>query len=105
MKHTRHVTRRDFLKTGGVLVVGVSLFGCGRSNTPVPTRAPSTAGPWQPDVFVSIDAEGTVRIGGSRPEHLVHERFAQMVRAAAREENTTRVEDLHRTQIDFLVAS
>ena len=68
MKHTRHVTRRDFLKTGGVLVVGVSLFGCGRSNTPVPTRAPSTAGPWQPDVFVSIDAEGTVRIVSHRSE-------------------------------------
>ena len=68
MKHTRNVSRRDFLKTGGVLVVGVSLFGCGRDTTPVPTRARSTSGPWQPDIFVSVDAEGTVHIIAHRSE-------------------------------------
>ena len=34
MSNIRQVSRRDFLKTGGVLVLGVSLFGCGREATP-----------------------------------------------------------------------
>jgi isoquinoline 1-oxidoreductase beta subunit len=67
----RQLSRRDFLKTGGVLVVGVSLFGCGREPEPetVPVPAPTAAeGPWSPDLFVSIDAEGTVRIVCHRSE-------------------------------------
>jgi len=65
----RQVSRRDFLKTGGVFVVGVSLFGCGPESAPVaeaPQPAPS--GPWSPDVYVSFDADGTLRIISHRSE-------------------------------------
>ena len=65
----RQVSRRDFLKSGGVFVVGVSLFGCGPEGAPVveaPQPAPS--GPWSPDVYVSFDADGTLRIISHRSE-------------------------------------
>ncbi|MBT8058730.1 MAG: molybdopterin-dependent oxidoreductase [Gammaproteobacteria bacterium] len=70
MKHTRQVSRRDFLKTGGVFVLGISLYGCGKEPSPVPagiTRSPMTD-PWSPDVFVSFDADGTVHIISHRSE-------------------------------------
>jgi len=63
----RHVTRRDFLKTGGVFVIGVSLYGCSRESAPVPVE-PQAAGPWSPDVYVSFDADGTARIIAHRSE-------------------------------------
>ena len=45
MSNIRQVSRRNFLKTGGVLVVGVSLFGCGKEK--VPGLKQSVAGePW-----------------------------------------------------------
>lgn len=67
MKHIRQVSRRDFLKTGGVFVVGVSLFGCGQEKIPGVTKSLS-AEPWSPDVFVSFDAEGTAHVISHRSE-------------------------------------
>jgi isoquinoline 1-oxidoreductase beta subunit len=65
----RQVNRRDFLKTGGVLVIGVSLFGCSRDSEPIPVKQqPQADGPWSPDVYVSLDADGTVRIIAHRSE-------------------------------------
>jgi isoquinoline 1-oxidoreductase beta subunit len=66
-KHIRPVSRRDFLKTGGVLVVGVSLFGCGKEKIPGLTKSISSE-PWSPDVYVSLDAAGTVHIISHRSE-------------------------------------
>jgi isoquinoline 1-oxidoreductase beta subunit len=66
-QNIRPVSRRDFLKTGGVLVVGVSLFGCGKEKVPGLTKSAS-AEPWSPDVFVSFDADGTVHIISHRSE-------------------------------------
>ncbi|MBT8054079.1 MAG: molybdopterin-dependent oxidoreductase [Gammaproteobacteria bacterium] len=67
MKNIRQVNRRDFLKTGGVFVLGVSLFGCGKEK--VPGIAQPVAGkPWSPDVYVSFDAEGTLHIISHRSE-------------------------------------
>jgi isoquinoline 1-oxidoreductase beta subunit len=63
----RQLNRRDFLKTGGVFVVGVSLFGCGGESAPIPVR-PSTGDTWSPDVYVSFDADGTLRIISHRSE-------------------------------------
>jgi isoquinoline 1-oxidoreductase beta subunit len=63
----QQISRRDFLKTGGVFVIGVSLFGCGPESAPIPVRPASTL-PWSPDVFVSFDADGTVRIISHRSE-------------------------------------
>jgi len=67
MKNIRQVNRRDFLKTGGVFVVGVSLFGCGKEKVPGMTKSLSTD-PWSPDVYVSFDAEGTAYIISHRSE-------------------------------------
>jgi isoquinoline 1-oxidoreductase beta subunit len=67
----RQLSRRDFLKTGGVFVIGVSLYGCGREAEPVATPAapaPAPAGSWSPDVFVSFDADGTAHIIAHRSE-------------------------------------
>ena len=65
----RQVSRRDFLKTGGVFVIGVSLYGCGREPGPAaPPEAAAPAEPWSPDVFVRFDADGTVRIIAHRSE-------------------------------------
>ena len=63
----RQISRRDFLKTGGVFVVGVSLFGCGSESAPIPVR-PVATDPWSPDVYVSFDADGTLRIISHRSE-------------------------------------
>ena len=38
----QQISRRDFLKTGGVFVIGVSLFGCGPESAPIPVRPVST---------------------------------------------------------------
>jgi isoquinoline 1-oxidoreductase beta subunit len=70
----QQLSRRDFLKTGGVFVIGVSLGvsvpGCGRESEPVPgsPTSPVAAGPWSPDVFVSFDPDGTVHIISHRSE-------------------------------------
>jgi isoquinoline 1-oxidoreductase beta subunit len=66
MSNIRQLSRRDFLKTGGVLVVGVSLFGCGRDK-PMPTYSLSVD-PWVPDIYVSFDKDGTVHIISHRSE-------------------------------------
>jgi isoquinoline 1-oxidoreductase beta subunit len=63
----RQISRRDFLKTGGVFVVGVSLFGCGQESAPIPVK-PQASGPWSPDVYVSFDPDGTVHIISHRSE-------------------------------------
>jgi len=67
MSNIRQVSRRDFLKTGGVLVVGVSLFGCGKEKVPGLTQ-PVAGEPWSPDVYVSFDADGVVHIISHRSE-------------------------------------
>ena len=67
MTHIRQVNRRDFLKTGGVLVVGVSLFGCGKEKIPG-LQQPVSSEPWSPDVYVSFDADGTAFIISHRSE-------------------------------------
>ena len=67
MSTIRQLSRRDFLKTGGVLVLGVSMIGCGREPTPIATRSVSVE-PWSPDVFISFDADGTVHIISHRSE-------------------------------------
>ena len=68
----RAVSRRDFLKAGSVLVVGVSLFGCSQGEPPASPAAsaaePAPSGPWTPDVYVTIEADGTVRIISHRCE-------------------------------------
>jgi isoquinoline 1-oxidoreductase beta subunit len=66
-KNIRPVSRRDFLKTGGVLVVGISLFGCGKEKVPGLTKS-ALVEPWSPDVYVSFDADGTVHIISHRSE-------------------------------------
>ena len=63
----RQLSRRDFLKSGGVFVIGVSLFGCNRESAPIPVK-PQAAGPWSPDVFVSFEADGTAHIVAHRSE-------------------------------------
>lgn len=67
MKHIKQLSRRDFLKTGGVFVVGVSLFGCGREKIPAVTKSLSDK-PWSPDVYVSFDEAGTAHVISHRSE-------------------------------------
>ena len=67
MSNIRQLSRRDFLKAGGVLVIGVSMVGCGKENSPIATRSLSSE-PWSPDVFVSFEADGTVHIISHRSE-------------------------------------
>jgi len=68
----RAVSRRDFLKAGSVLVVGVSLFGCSPGQAPGAAADPAAEaeppGPWTPDVYVTVAADGTVRIISHRCE-------------------------------------
>jgi len=68
MKTIKQVSRRDFLKTGGVFVIGVSLFGCGEEKIPGVAKKATLTGPWSPDVFVSFDAEGNATIISHRSE-------------------------------------
>jgi isoquinoline 1-oxidoreductase beta subunit len=53
-----------------MLVLGVSLAGCGRSESPSPVAAPAETitAPWSPDVYISFDAAGTVNIISHRVE-------------------------------------
>lgn len=67
MKTIRQVSRREFLKTGGVFVIGISLAGCGSEKIPG-TGSPSLAGPWSPDVYLSFDEQGTATIISHRSE-------------------------------------
>jgi len=67
MKNIRQMNRRDFLKTGGVFTLGVSLYGCGRKATPLEVK-PVPPVPWTADVYVSFDAEGVVHIISHRSE-------------------------------------
>jgi len=67
MRAVRKVSRRDFLKTGSILVVGVSLYGCGKENPPAIAK-PLAVESWSPDVYVSFDASGTAYIISHRSE-------------------------------------
>jgi isoquinoline 1-oxidoreductase beta subunit len=67
MKNIRQLNRRDFLKTGGVFTLGVSLYGCGSKSTPFEIN-PAPPVPWTPDVYVSFDADGVVHIISHRSE-------------------------------------
>ncbi|NNJ79059.1 MAG: xanthine dehydrogenase family protein molybdopterin-binding subunit, partial [Xanthomonadales bacterium] len=67
----RNVSRRDFLKAGGVLVVGVSLYAGGAAGTVARAATSGDSGqsdPWTPDVYVTVEADGTVRIISHRCE-------------------------------------
>ncbi len=64
----KQVSRRDFLKTGGVFVIGVSLFGCGEGKDNRRAKKATLTGPWSPDVYVSFDAEGNATIISHRSE-------------------------------------
>ncbi len=68
MNPVKQLSRRDFVKTGGLFVLGVSMAGCGRQDKPAITAARPADGPWSPDVFVSFDADGTVHIISHRSE-------------------------------------
>ena len=67
MKNIRQLNRRDFLKTGGVFTLGISLYGCGSKSTPFEVN-PAPPVPWTPDVYVSFDADGVVHIISHRSE-------------------------------------
>jgi len=66
--NVRKLTRREVLKAGGsaggLLVLGVSVPGCSKPGTP----ARQASGPFEPNVFVSIDSDGSVLITVSRSE-------------------------------------
>ena len=64
----KQFSRRDFVKTSGLFVLGVSMAGCSRRDKPGITATGSAEGPWSPDVFVSFDADGTVHIISHRSE-------------------------------------
>jgi isoquinoline 1-oxidoreductase beta subunit len=71
MKHTRKITRREFVQSGSLLVLGVSLAGCGRGGDPASlatTTGDRIAEPWSPDVYLSFEADGTVHIISHRVE-------------------------------------
>lgn len=68
MNPVKQLSRRDFVKTGGLFVLGVSMAGCGRQDKPAITAARPANGPWSPDVFISFDADGTVHIISHRSE-------------------------------------
>ena len=68
MNPVKQLSRRDFVKTGGLFVLGVSMAGCGRQDKPAITAARPADGPWSPDVFISFDADGTVHIISHRSE-------------------------------------
>ncbi|MEE8426859.1 MAG: molybdopterin cofactor-binding domain-containing protein [Woeseiaceae bacterium] len=68
MNPVKQLSRRDFVKTGGLFVLGVSMAGCGRQDKPAITASRPADGPWSPDVFVSFDADGTVHIISHRSE-------------------------------------
>jgi isoquinoline 1-oxidoreductase beta subunit len=67
MKTISKVSRREFFKTGSVLVVGVSLYGCGKEKIPGMAK-PLAVESWLPDVYVSFDASGTAFIISHRSE-------------------------------------
>jgi len=68
MNPIKQLSRRDFVKTSGLFVLGVSIIGCERQNKLAITAARLTEGPWSPDVFVSFDADATVHIISHRSE-------------------------------------
>jgi isoquinoline 1-oxidoreductase beta subunit len=64
------LTRRELLKIGGsasgLLVIGLTVPGCSKQPTPNGTKVVNTA--FEPNVFVAMDAEGSVTITVSRSE-------------------------------------
>lgn len=68
MNPVQQLSRRDFVKSGGLFVLGVSMAGCGRQDTPPIPGAVPADGPWSPDVFVSFADDGTVHIISHRSE-------------------------------------
>jgi isoquinoline 1-oxidoreductase beta subunit len=65
----RKLSRREILKaggaTGGLLVFGIGIPGCGRE---AETPASVASGPFEPNVFVAMDDAGNVVITVSRSE-------------------------------------
>ena len=68
MNPVKQLSRRAFVKTSGLFVLGVSMAGCTRQDKPALTGTAPAAGPWAPDVFVSFDGDGTVHIISHRSE-------------------------------------
>lgn len=64
------VTRREFLKaggtTGGLLIIGVNVSGCTKQTPMQPADNPMDT--FIPNVFVAMDADGSVTISVSRSE-------------------------------------
>src|SRR5919197_6569071 len=59
------LTRRDFLKAGGCLVVTFSAGGLlsgARAATPAPAATPKTVAPDEVDGFIAIGADGRVTV-------------------------------------------
>ena len=59
-----NVSRRSFLGVSGVFVLGACLPAC----TPTPKPKPLTVANLEPSLFLSLDADGTVRITSHRSE-------------------------------------
>ena len=59
-----NVSRRSFLGVSGVFVLGACLPAC----APTPQPKPMAAGNLEPNLFLSLDADGTVRITSHRSE-------------------------------------
>jgi len=68
MKPICQLSRREFLKSGGTFVLGVSLFACNRKLPVDVAVSEPLSEAWSPDVFVSIDTDGTVHIISHRSE-------------------------------------
>ena len=71
MKPVRKVSRREFIGTGGVLVLGVTLAGCGSGSVDeqlMQVEAPKLDKPWSPDVYLKFLPDGTVEIIAHRVE-------------------------------------
>ena len=62
-------TRRDFLKTSGMLVVGIS-SGISSLAAQTPARAPSTGGPYPDLDFRQLDSWIVIREDGSATFHV-----------------------------------
>jgi len=70
MNTIRKLSRREFLHGSGVLVLGVSLAGCGRGGPQTGSEQPVQLldQPWSPDIFVVFQPDGGVEIISHRVE-------------------------------------
>jgi hypothetical protein len=81
--HERDLSRKTFLKGGGALIVGFSMFGAGNAlaangNTPFSKRTPADFLPDQTqiDSWITINADNTVTVTHVRPSSVTAPRPA-----------------------------